>query len=124
MPCPMARRLAPHLIALADSRALPSAGNSMLINRAMIPMTTRSSTRVNAVRTRNGRMFRGTIMLLPTRTPEAAVIANQKRRYDFGLKLCWRNDEELVRRAFGRESHQRQVERGRFRSHEGRGEIQ
>src|SRR4051794_15829136 len=48
MPWPMLRRLAAHLTALADSRALLSAGRRIEINRAMMPMTTNNSTNVNA----------------------------------------------------------------------------
>jgi hypothetical protein len=47
MPWPMLRRFAAHLIVLADSRALWSAGNRMLMSRAMMPITTNSSTSVN-----------------------------------------------------------------------------
>jgi hypothetical protein len=46
----MLRRLAAHLMVLADSRALLRAGRRMLISSAMMPITTRSSTRVKAER--------------------------------------------------------------------------
>src|SRR5262245_10073792 len=43
----MLRRFAAHAIAYADSRALVSAGSRIEISRAMMPITTRSSTKVN-----------------------------------------------------------------------------
>src|SRR5438270_2249575 len=46
----MLRRLAAHLMVLADSRALLSAGSRMPINKAMIPITTKSSTSVKPPR--------------------------------------------------------------------------
>src|SRR4051794_19517826 len=42
------RRLLMHAVRLALSRALPSAGSRMPISTAMMPMTTSSSTSVNA----------------------------------------------------------------------------
>src|SRR5436309_16095121 len=45
---PICRRLLAHLVRIDCSRALLSAGIKIEISTAMIPMTTRSSTRVNA----------------------------------------------------------------------------
>src|SRR5687767_9151602 len=46
---PIERRLAMHLVVLACRRAAERAGIRMAMSRAMIPMTTRSSTSVNAL---------------------------------------------------------------------------
>src|SRR3954471_17892676 len=46
--CPNCRSPDKHFTVFPDRRAFDSAGKRMLINSAMIPMTTSSSTRVNA----------------------------------------------------------------------------
>src|SRR5437016_3758789 len=45
---PSWRTVARHLVVLAARRALPRTGSRIEISRAMMPMTTRSSTRVKA----------------------------------------------------------------------------
>src|SRR5580704_16819221 len=47
MACPIDRKFDEHLIMLACSRALESAGNRMPMRTAIIPITTKSSTSVN-----------------------------------------------------------------------------
>src|SRR5207237_8152342 len=56
MACPIWRRLLPHLTRFALSRAFDSDGRRIEISKAMIPMTTSSSTSVNARRERQVRI--------------------------------------------------------------------
>src|SRR5215217_5296482 len=56
------RMLAMHFVRLAWSRAFCRAGNRIAINSAMIPMTTSSSTSVNALR------FSRDLVIKPSKT--------------------------------------------------------